>query len=110
MAPGRTRKVRVELAQLDEGEGVCVRACGRELAVFKVEGRLYAIQNRCPHQDASLAEGELDGLEILCPLHSWSFDLRSGERLDAPTGHRVEVFAVERDGADLVVSLPDDER
>ena len=96
------------LTGLREGEGVCVRVCGRDLALFRVAGELFAIDDRCPHQDASLAEGELDGHEVLCPLHCWAFDLRTGERMDAPTGHRVRTYATKQQGDEVLVALPEE--
>ncbi len=93
---------------LRDGEGVCVRARNRAIAVFKVDGALLAIDDRCPHQEASLAEGELDGHEVLCPLHCWAFDLRTGERKDAPTGHRVRTYATKRQGDEVLVALPEE--
>lgn len=43
------------------------------------DGELYAIDDTCTHQDASLADGWLEGCEVECPLHSAIFDLRTGE-------------------------------
>lgn len=43
------------------------------------DGELYAIDDTCTHQDASLADGWLEGCEIECPLHAAIFDLRTGE-------------------------------
>ena len=52
-------------------------------AVFNVDGEYFAIDDTCTHQDASLADGWLDGCAIECPLHSSCFDLRTG-RPSAP--------------------------
>ncbi|QES40394.1 bifunctional 3-phenylpropionate/cinnamic acid dioxygenase ferredoxin subunit [Streptomyces venezuelae] len=48
------------------------------VAVFNADGELYAIDDTCSHQDASLSEGWLEGCLIECPLHAASFDLRTG--------------------------------
>src|SRR5215471_1928576 len=48
------------------------------IAVFNVDGTLYAIDDTCTHQDASLADGWLDGCTVECPLHASCFDLRTG--------------------------------
>jgi 3-phenylpropionate/trans-cinnamate dioxygenase ferredoxin subunit len=54
------------------------------IAVFRTEdGEVYAIDDTCTHQDASLTDGWLEGCEVECPLHSSRFDLRTGE-VDAP--------------------------
>ena len=49
------------------------------IAVFNADGDLYAIDDTCTHQDASLADGWLEGCEVECPLHAAIFDLRTGE-------------------------------
>lgn len=63
---------------IGEGTGRTVRVNDIEVAVFKCQGRLYAIQNRCPHEGAPLAGGVVEGDEILCPLHAYRFNLRTG--------------------------------
>ena len=52
-----------------------------EVAVFRSEGNLYAIEGRCPHKGASLGNGTVDGCEVTCPWHDWKFDLKTGEGL-----------------------------
>ena len=61
---------------LPPGEATRVGA-DEPIAVFNVDGDFYAIDDTCTHQDASLADGWLDGCAVECPLHA-SFDLRSG--------------------------------
>ncbi len=53
------------------------------IAVFNVDGEFYAIDDTCTHQDASLADGWVEGCEVECPLHASKFDLRTG-KVDAP--------------------------
>jgi nitrite reductase (NADH) small subunit len=67
------------VGDLSPGKGRCVElGAGRELAIFKVEGEVYAIDNHCPHRGGPLAEGDVSGCVVYCPLHAWSFDLRTG--------------------------------
>jgi nitrite reductase/ring-hydroxylating ferredoxin subunit len=68
--------------------GEAVRIDGETpIAVFNVDGQLYAIDDTCTHQDASLADGWLDGCMVECPLHASCFDLRTGK----PTGPPAKV-------------------
>ncbi len=48
------------------------------IAVFNADGELFAIDDTCTHQDASLADGWLEGCFVECPLHASTFDLRTG--------------------------------
>ena len=51
----------------------------RDIALFSDGGRIFAVQNDCPHQHFSmLHEGELKECRITCPMHGWTFDLESG--------------------------------
>ena len=65
------------LADLPPGESTRVVAYV-PVAVFNADGELFAIDDTCTHQDASLSEGWLEDCMIECPLHAASFDLRTG--------------------------------
>lgn len=67
---------------------------GKSLALFNVEGDLYAIDDSCPHQGASLCGGRLDGRVIQCCAHGLRFDLRSGSLLNS-TQVKVATYPVE---------------
>ncbi|GAB92980.1 bifunctional 3-phenylpropionate/cinnamic acid dioxygenase ferredoxin subunit [Gordonia rhizosphera] len=75
------------LSDLPPGEAIRVEA-DPAIAVFHTEdGEIYAIDDTCSHQDASLADGWLEGCEVECPLHASKFDLRTGA-VDAPPAKR----------------------
>ena len=66
------------------GEGREFDVDGELIAVFRArDGRLYAIQAKCPHRDGSLADGITGAGKVICPLHSFKFDLATG----APIGN-----------------------
>ncbi len=60
------------------GRGRTVRAGDLALAVFRLEEGWFAVDDACPHQGASLASGLAHGGRVICPLHSWVFDLSTG--------------------------------
>jgi len=64
------------------------------VAVFNVEGTLFAISDTCTHAEASLSEGRVDGETVECPLHGACFDLRTGEALTPPAIEPVQTFRV----------------
>jgi 3-phenylpropionate/trans-cinnamate dioxygenase ferredoxin subunit len=64
------------------------------IAVFNVDGELYAVDDTCTHQDASLSEGWLEGCLIECPLHAASFDLRTGLPTCLPARRSVRTHRV----------------
>jgi 3-phenylpropionate/trans-cinnamate dioxygenase ferredoxin subunit len=70
-----------KLEDIPLGEALRVEASaeyGAPIAVFNVDGELLAIDDTCTHQDASLADGWLEGCAVECPLHAACFDLRTG--------------------------------
>ena len=80
----------------------------RTIAVFNAEGALYAIEDRCTHDDGPLAEGEFDPEEcvVACPRHGAEFDIRSGSALTLPAYRPVETFAVEAEDGRVVLTVP----
>jgi 3-phenylpropionate/trans-cinnamate dioxygenase ferredoxin subunit len=67
-----------------------------EIGVFNCAGTVYAIEDRCSHDDGPLVEGELDQEEctIECPRHGSLFDLKTGKPLTLPAYVPVETFPV----------------
>lgn len=75
------------LAELAPGDAVRVPVMP-PIAVFHTDdGEIFAIDDTCTHQDASLADGWLEGCEVECPLHASRFNLRTGA-VDAPPAKR----------------------
>ena len=67
---------------------------GHEIAVFRVEGNVYAVANACPHEGNPLIEGDLVGGNLTCAYHAWTFDLATGSCLvgdEAARSYPVEV-------------------
>jgi 3-phenylpropionate/trans-cinnamate dioxygenase ferredoxin subunit len=89
------------LAEVPEGELRAYDLPGGRVALVHVEQELFAITDECPHDLASLADGELGSDEdsVICPGDGSEFDLRTGEPLEGPAVDPVTVFPVrERDG------------
>jgi nitrite reductase/ring-hydroxylating ferredoxin subunit len=71
-------------ADLAPGAAVTAPAGDGEVAVFNVDGELFAVEARCLHRGGALAQGHVSDGVVTCPLHWWRYDLRTGERLGAP--------------------------
>ncbi len=97
MSEGRVKAL--DLAALSPGEATLVTVGGRDVAVFRQHDEIFAIGNECPHQGGSLCDGSVEGDIVICPLHGWEFDLRSGACMTVP-GESVPRYAVTvEDGA-----------
>lgn len=82
-----------ELANLPPGESIRVHG-EVPIAVFNADGQLYAIDDTCTHQDASLSDGWLEGCAVECPLHAACFDLRTGRPNGPPAKKPVRTHTV----------------
>ncbi len=85
------------LAELGEGEMRLVEVEGRKIGVFHCDGgELFAVEDRCSHDDGPLAEGEFDAsaCTVECPRHGSLFDLRSGRPKTLPAYRPVETYDV----------------
>jgi 3-phenylpropionate/trans-cinnamate dioxygenase ferredoxin subunit len=84
------------LDELPPGGVKIVHAGPVSVGVFNVDGELYAIEDRCSHDDGPLAEGDWEPEEmvVICPRHGSRFDLRTGRPLTLPAFQPVATFAV----------------
>jgi len=96
-----------EVAELLPGARKVCTVGEREIALFNIAGEFFAIDDRCPHRNASLGTGALDEKTISCPWHGWRFDLRSGHRVGRPGG-QVQKFPVSIEDGQLFIELPED--
>lgn len=93
--------------EVEEGKGRPYVMGERRIALVRHEGELFALDDRCPHADASLAFGPVEDGCILCPWHYAQFDLKTGEALSGPATGGVRTYPVrERDG-EIWIGLPD---
>jgi len=69
-------------ADVLERKAFTAKAGGISLLLTRIDGKVYAIENRCPHLGLPLARGRIDGTAITCPFHGSSFDVCTGRNLD----------------------------
>ncbi|WP_395320369.1 non-heme iron oxygenase ferredoxin subunit [Variovorax sp. UC74_104] len=82
-----------------------VSVAGRDVALYSVEGSVYATDNICTHGHARLCEGFLEGHEIECPLHQGRFDVRTGAPACAPVTEAIRAYPVKIEGGRVFLSL-----
>ena len=71
-----------------------VRIGGLAVAVYKAEGRFFATQDLCTHEQAYLSDGVVVGCVIECPFHQGRFDIRTGKALAPPVVVPLQTFSV----------------
>lgn len=79
--------------------GFPVTLGGRSVALFFHQGEWHAIDDECPHKRTPLSQGDCAMGQVSCPMHGWTFNLRTGACTEAPhkpvTTHEVRVVGIE---------------
>ncbi len=103
------RFIRVaSLEELPEGASRLVQMAGHDIALFRVNGQVYAMNDLCPHMGDSLSAGQLWEGMIICPRHMWAFRLQDGGCQDVP-GLRAQLYEVRVVNGEIQVALPREE-
>jgi nitrite reductase (NADH) small subunit len=92
------------LSDLETGSCKAVEAGGKEIALFNVDGTIYALDNTCLHQGGPVGEGFLAGNVVTCPWHLWEYNVCTGEKVGNPE-LRLASYPVQVEGNDVKVAL-----
>jgi nitrite reductase/ring-hydroxylating ferredoxin subunit len=108
------------LKELQEKRCMKMNVSGIDIALFYVDGKCYAYNDRCPHEAAPMHKGVVCGTRlpagtyeyvygmedqvVRCPWHGWEFDIKTGKHL-ANTDVKLRSYRVEEDGEDVYVLL-----
>lgn len=83
----------------------CVKTPLGKFAVFRTaDGAVFALENRCPHKQASLADGIVHGHAVTCPMHNWVISLETGAAQGADEG-QVLTLPVRNEGGTLLLHM-----
>jgi 3-phenylpropionate/trans-cinnamate dioxygenase ferredoxin subunit len=96
------------LTELEEGKVRVFKAGDVEIALCKVNGEIYAVENICSHDDGPLGEGTLDGAEIECPRHGARFDVRDGRVRRMPASAPIRTFPVRVENDQVCIALSEE--
>jgi naphthalene 1,2-dioxygenase system ferredoxin subunit len=97
-----------DVASLDDfaaSDAIAVDVGQRQIAIYLVDGAVFATDNRCSHGDARLCDGFVDGHEIECPHHQGRFDIRTGEATGPPAKKALAVYPAKVDGGRVLLLL-----
>ena len=84
--------------EVPEGDVWPVVVAGREVALYGVDGAVYATANLCTHGAARMSDGFVEGREIECPLHQGRFDVCTGQAMCAPVTEPLRTYPVRIEG------------
>lgn len=88
----------------EEQKVVELEVNGVSVCLGRLNGELLALDNWCPHRQGPLGQGWIEGEAVICPWHSWAFNLHTGVG-EYPEGQQVAPFPVKVDGRDVLVQL-----
>jgi nitrite reductase/ring-hydroxylating ferredoxin subunit len=110
------------VGEIPPGGQKAVKAGGRPIVVYNLEGEYFALLDKCPHQGAPLSKGVRTGLAghdgpgrpcmrrqgeiVMCPNHGWEFDIRTGQSWFDPTNTKVKTYFSEVASGTEVVEGP----
>ena len=96
--------IEIDKEDISEGSGKAIEIDGKQIAVFNVAGRFYAISGDCPHLGGPLGEGQLEEeCVVRCPWHGWTFDVRTGASPEDQSA-RVKTYKVVENGDKITVT------
>ncbi|MDC3418442.1 nitrite reductase small subunit NirD [Aquibacillus salsiterrae] len=95
------------LTDFPERLGKTVTVGQKEIAVFKLSnGRIKAIENKCPHRGGVLADGMVSGEHVFCPMHDWKISVVDG-KVQAPDEGCVQTFRTEIEDGQVYILVKD---
>lgn len=94
-------------AAVPDEDVIGLQVAGRDIALYKVEGEVFATDNACTHGPGRLCEGFLLGHEIECPLHQGRFDVRNGQGTCEPVTEAVRIYPVRIEGGRILLQIRD---
>jgi 3-phenylpropionate/trans-cinnamate dioxygenase ferredoxin component len=95
-----------ELSEIPSGRMMMVEVGNEQVLLVNIEGVIPACDDVCTHSYASLSEGDLDGEEVVCPLHGAIFNVTTGEVVTPPAEESLRMFEVRIEGQDILVGPP----
>ncbi len=91
--------------EVPPGSALLVEAAGQEIALFNLDGDIFAVDNTCTHSGGPLAEGEIESDRVTCPWHGSIFNIKTGEAIGPPAMEGVATCGVRVTGDDIEIDV-----
>lgn len=95
----------VPLQDIPEDDVLGISIEGKSIAVYKVDGEVFATDNVCTHGQALLSDGFLEDGEIECPLHQGRFCIKSGKAMCAPLTEDIKTYPARIEAGQVYLQL-----
>lgn len=93
-----------KVTEIPENSAKVVEVEGTPVALFRVQGKFYALSPVCAHAGGPLGEGYLSEYVVTCPWHSWQYDVRTGKSTTVE-GAKVPVYKTKVEGDIVLVAV-----
>lgn len=103
MTPAYTKAS--DLDAINTGEMLKIQLHNKDILLANIDGKIYAIDDQCSHEDASLYNGALKGNCVECPLHGSRFSFESGKPLELPATEAIKTYAVKIENNEIFIAL-----
>ncbi|GGB79609.1 ferredoxin [Marinobacterium zhoushanense] len=94
-----------ELEAIPDDDVIGVAVNGHQIALYKVDGEVFATDNVCSHGQALLSDGFLEDGEIECPLHQGRFCIKSGKAMCDPLTEDIRTYTTRVEGEEVMLLL-----
>ena len=95
----------LDASDMPQGDVTAVMVNGNEIALYEVDGEVFATDNLCTHGAARMSDGFLEGHEIECPFHQGRFDVCTGKAMCAPLSQDIRVYPVRIENKRVLVNM-----
>ncbi|MBI1973061.1 Rieske 2Fe-2S domain-containing protein [Candidatus Woesearchaeota archaeon] len=92
-------------SEIDENQAKVVEVEGKPVALFRVQGKFYAVSHTCAHAGGPIGEGYLSEHIVTCPWHSWQYDIRTGKSISVE-GAKIPLYKVKVEKDMVFVAVP----
>lgn len=90
---------------LEDGGVIGVTVGGEDIAIYRLDGEVYATHGLCTHESVKLCDGFVDGELIECPLHSACFEIKTGKAVNPPAEIDLKIYPVKREGDTIYIGI-----
>ena len=102
---------RISLCKVDELENESLRKFrveGRDVVVVRIGDEVFALEDRCSHEDYPLSDGWVDEGKVCCAMHGAQFDPRTGEALTMPAYEDIRAYSVQVEDGTVFIEMEED--
>ncbi|MEE8389123.1 MAG: non-heme iron oxygenase ferredoxin subunit [Acidiferrobacterales bacterium] len=94
-----------DINDLEEGNMRCITVDGRGILLANIDGKFYATDEMCTHEDARLCTGSLKNEYVKCPLHGSRFNLKTGKVIDDPADEDLRTYPLQIEANQILICL-----